>query len=122
MKKLLFSIKNAMNGITHVISKHNNFRIMSVIATIVIVVGILLRLNSIEWFFISWSIATVLIAEMVNTAVEHVINLIHKKRSIYAKLAKDVSAGAVLLSSIWAGLIGALIFIPKIIDFLRRFF
>jgi undecaprenol kinase len=120
MKKIINSFRNALFGIGHVLKRHKNFQIMSVISVIVLLLGSLLDLSMIEWFFILWSITTVLILEMVNTAVEHVIDLIHKKKNIYAKLAKDIAAGAVLLSSLWAAIIGFAIFLPKIVTYIKE--
>ena len=114
--KILNSIKHALSGIAHVLLEHRNFKTMIFASIMTVTLGLILRISSIEWFFISWSITTVLLSEMVNTAVEHVIDLIQKKKDLSAKLAKDVAAGAVLISSIWAALLGAIIFIPKIIE------
>ena len=116
MKKLTQSIRHAMNGISHSFSQQRNFRIMTVVAVIVIALGFLFKLSTIGWFLSIWAIGTVLISEMINTAVEYIINLICKTKDIHAKLAKDVAAGVVLLSVIMAVIVGMVVFVPKIVE------
>ena len=59
--------------------------------------------------------------ELVNTAVESVVDLVTEERKPLAKVAKDTAAGAVLISAIMAAIIGCVIFVPKILDFIGIF-
>lgn len=116
MKKLINSVGCAVCGIVHTFEKQRNFKIMSLFSILVIAFGFILKLNMNEWIFILLSIFTVLISEIVNTSVEYIVNLIHDKKNVYAKLAKDTAAGAVLMSLIWSIIVGVIIFGPKIIS------
>ncbi len=72
------------------------------------------HLSAIEWMFISFAICGVLALELVNTAIERVVDLVTKDIHPLAKQAKDVAAGAVLLYAILSVIIGCIIFLPKI--------
>lgn len=117
-KNLTFlqSFRHAIFGIIHTFKRQKNFKRMVFSAITAIVLGLIFHISSLEWFLILWSITTVLIAEMVNTTTEYIIDLIHKRKDLYAKLAKDVAAGAVLIASIWAFALGIVVFLPKIIQ------
>jgi len=114
LKKLLYSFKNAFTGIGHTFHTQQSFRLQVIFAIIIIIAGIFLGLNLIGWMLIATCIIGVIIAEMINTAVELTIDLVTRKRSKRAGLAKDVAAGAVLIIAIWSVIIGIIIFIPKI--------
>lgn len=115
MKKFKQSLKYAIIGLRHSFKRQRNFRIMTYMSLVITILGIVLKISVMEWILITWAIFSVLISEMVNTAVEYIINLIHKRQDTYAKLAKDVAAGAVLLSTFLSIVIGFVVFIPKII-------
>lgn len=109
------SLRHALDGIGHSFKKEKNFRRMTIISLVVIVASIFFGISFVEWILVMWAISTVLIAEMVNTSVEYIIDLIHKRKDIHAKLAKDVAAGAVLLATFWSIIVGIVVFVPKII-------
>jgi len=113
-KRLSSSLKNAFVGIGHVFHTQQSFQIQILFATITIIIGAILNLSVVEWMLIMTCIIGVIIAEMINTAVELTIDLVTRKRSKRAGLAKDVAAGAVLIIVIWSIIIGIIIFIPKI--------
>lgn len=77
--------------------------------------GIVLKLNSAEWLDLVIVITLVLILELVNTSIEAVVDLVSPEIREKAKLAKDMSAGTVLLASIGSIIIGALLFLPKLL-------
>ena len=105
----------ALRGIKATIKTEQNFRVDLIIATIVVAMGFILRINFIEWLFCVISIGLVLFAEMMNTAVETVVDLYTREKNELAKKAKDISAGAVLILAINTAIVGCVIFIPKII-------
>lgn len=115
----LQSYRFALEGIYFVIRKNRNMKIHLVIAAIVIIVGHNLEINPFETGIVTIMIVLVIIAEMLNTVVEETVNLITKDYKIEAKIAKDVSAGAVLVSAIAAAIVGIIVFLPKITFFLR---
>ena len=87
-----------------------------VVATIlVIILGIYLKLNLIEWSIITIAIVIVISAELFNTAIETIVDMVSPQKNEKAKLAKDISAGAVLILAIGSAIVGFIIFLPKII-------
>ena len=88
-------------------------KIHFVSAVVVIIAGLLTGLNLVEWILIILLIALVISTEMVNTAIETIVNLVSPDFHPLAKKAKDVAAGAVLVFAIASVIIGLLIFIPK---------
>ena len=110
--KLIKSFKYAFCGIW-VSMKEQNMRIHFISALVVTIAGILTGLSITEWLVIVIAIALVIGAEMINTAIESVVNLASPKIHPLAKQAKDVAAGAVLVFAITSVIIGLLIFLPK---------
>ena len=112
---LLSAFHNAIRGILIAFKNERNLQVQMVIATVVIVAGIVFELNITEWAIISISISFVIVTEMLNTAIENTLNRISLEEHPLTRNAKDVAAGAVLISCIAAVVIGCLIFIPKIL-------
>ena len=108
------SIAHGWRGVgVFFLSTHNAW-IQVVIAIIAISLGIILKISSTEWMFMILAIGFVFVTEALNTAIEIDIDLTSPEYHPYARDTKDVAAGAVLLASIIAGIIGLIIFIPKI--------
>lgn len=121
-QRLVNSFKNAFVGIGHAFHTQQSFRIQTTMAIIIIGLGFLFNINLVEWLLVLTSIISVIVAELINTAVELTVDLITMKKSKRAQLAKDVSAAAVLTIVIWAIIIGIVIFVPKIITLIGVFF
>lgn len=121
MKKhnLLYSFYYAFRGIITAIKEERNMKIHVSIATLVVILGLLLTLSKIEWFSIIIIISLVISAEIFNTAIETVVNLVSPKYNELAKKAKDLSAGTVLVLAICSVIIGLIIFMPKFLLFFR---
>jgi diacylglycerol kinase len=81
---------------------------------LVIYLGVLLNVSNIEWILLVLTVSSVVVAEAFNTAIEIDIDLTSPDYHPYARDTKDVAAGAVLLSVIFAIIVGAIIFLPKI--------
>lgn len=103
---------NTFNGCNTLIKKDYNFVIHLIIGVIVAITGLATGITSIEWLFIVTAIMFVLTTETINTAMETVVDLVTKQYHPLAKKAKDISAFAVLLSSIYAIIVGLIIFLP----------
>lgn len=116
MKKAIRSFGYAREGLVICIWRERNFRIQLICACMAIAAGIWLRLPTIEWCILLFCIALVLSLEMINTAIEHLCNIIQKEYDDRIRIIKDISAGAVLISALIAFVCGAIIFIPKIIS------
>ena len=85
---------------------------------LVAIAGIILRISVIEWIICIILFAIVISAELFNTAIETVVNMITMEKNEKAKIAKDVSAGAVLVTAIGSAIVGLIIFIPKVVNIL----
>ena len=90
------------------------------VTLLVIIAGFVLGLSITEWCICLGMFGLVMALELVNTAVEAVVDLVTAERHPLAKIAKDTTAGAVLIAAIMAAVIGLLIFVPKGLMFLRQ--
>ena len=115
MKKLIKSFKYAFEGIFTGIKEEQNMKIHIIIMILVIIFGIMLKINITEWIICILLFGLVISMELMNTAIENTVNLITKEKNQQAKIAKDVAAGAVLVSAIVSAIIGLMIFVPKIL-------
>lgn len=118
MKKLLKKIGHALFGLYYVTKSQSSFRLLLAYSAIVVLLGILLPITMTQWFMLSFTVVFVLIAEIINTATEHLCNTIHRKKNIYIRVIKDISAGAVLIALVWSAGIAIAIFAPVIIALL----
>lgn len=116
IKSLGNSFKYAFQGIWSSFRSERNMKIHIFMMMLVILFGILLDIRLGEWITCIILFALVIGAELFNTAIEAVVDMISLEKSPQAKLAKDISAGAVLVFAISSAIIGLIIFIPKIID------
>jgi len=110
----LTSFKYAFSGIWHVVRTQPNARIHLAIACVVVVLGIWLGLSLTEWAIITLAIGLVLVAEAFNTVAEAMVDLATAEYHPLAKIAKDASAGAVLLMAVAAVVVGVLILGPPL--------
>ena len=115
-KKLINSFKYAGEGIVSSFKSERNMKIHMFIMLIVILAGILLELSAIEWIICVLLFAIVISAELFNTAIETIVDMVSPEKNEKAKLAKDVSAGAVLVVAIGAAMVGLVIFVPKVVE------
>ncbi len=115
MKKLLKSFKYAFEGIFTGIKEEQNIKIHIAIMILVIIFGIMLKISKAEWIICIILFGLVISMELINTAIENTVDLITKEKNEQAKIAKDVAAGAVLVSAIASAIIGLIIFVPKIL-------
>lgn len=110
------SFKYALSGIKHAVIDNQNFRIQIAIGFITFLLSLYLGLSNIERIVVMSMIVLVISAEMINTSIEEITNLVTREHRVEAKIAKDVSAGMVLLVSTFAAIVGTVIFLPYIIN------
>ena len=108
----------AFEGIFAVIKKERNMQIHCCMMVLVILAGLFFQISAVEWCICFVLFGLIMSLELVNTAVESVVDLVTEERRPLAKLAKDAAAGAVLLASIMAAVAGLIIFLPKGWEFL----
>ena len=109
----------AFEGIFTGIKKERNMKIHCLAMLCVVAAGLLLRISISEWCLCLVLFGMILSLELVNTAVEAVVDLVTEEKRPLAKLAKDTAAGAVLIAAIMAAGAGLLIFVPKILAFIE---
>ncbi|MGL5820652.1 MAG: diacylglycerol kinase [Sarcina sp.] len=114
MKKLLNSFNFAINGIIYALRTQRNMRIHFAIALIVLLASFLYDISKLEFIALAISITLVVVAELINTAIESVIDLNTNHYHPLAKIAKDTAAGAVFLTALNAILVGYIVFGDKL--------
>lgn len=112
------SVKNCLDGISYVTKNEKNFKREIALGIIALILSYILKIDKIEFIIILTMICLVLTTEIINTAIERAVDLVTKEYHELARIAKDVSAGSVLVTSTFALIIGIIIFIPKIITLL----
>lgn len=116
-RNLIASFGFALEGIAHAFRTQRNFKLHLGITALVIVAGVALGISVEQWAILAVTIALVLQAELVNTALEAVVDHVAPEFHALAKVAKDCAAGAVFLCAITAVVVGLLILGPKLLAF-----
>lgn len=106
--------KHAFEGGWTLLKKDRNFFMHLLAGFGAILLGFICQINTLEWLFIITAIVLVWLTEALNTAIEYTVDLVTTDYHIDAKRAKDIAAFSVLLASIFALIIGAIIFLPKL--------
>jgi len=114
----LDALKNAIIGLAYTVKTQLNIKRQIGIAIFVVAIGLILQIPKIEFMFLIFSIALVIFAETVNTAIETVVDMYTDKYNEKARIAKDVGAGAVLVCSINSIVIALIVFAEKILNLL----
>ena len=114
-KNVLKSFRYAFSGIKYTFKNSRNFKIQVIFAIFSLTLGSIVQLSNSDFLILLVTVFSVLTLEILNTSIESLVDLVVKKKFSYlAKIAKDCSAGAVLLASINSVIIGLCLFIPKI--------
>jgi len=110
----LWSFRYAYQGIRHSVLKQANLRIHLFAAVVVIISGIWVKLEYFEWIAVIIVTVMVIAAELINTAIEELTNIISPEYQRRAGFVKDAAAGAVLIVAVGAAITGIMIFLPKL--------
>lgn len=113
------SVGYALDGIEYAINHERNIKLEILAAIVASVMGFLLHITVIEWLILMLLIATILAFELINTAIERTVDLVTKDYHELARVSKDMAAGAVLILSCFAIIMGIVIFIPRIRELLK---
>lgn len=105
----------ALEGVYHALKNNQNFRIHFFVAIFVVLISIFLGVNRLEMAILVVMILLVISAEMINASIEEMVDFIVAEHRKEAKIAKDVAAGMVLVTSIGSVIVGLLILLPYII-------
>lgn len=114
-KNFFEALKNSINGIMLAFISESNIKIDVVATIVVIIAAIIIKVTYIEMLILVLTIGLVLFAEMFNSAIENTVDLITEEYNEKAKIIKDISAGAVLITSIAAVVIASIIGVNKLI-------
>ena len=109
-KNHLDSFKYAVEGVIHAFRTQRHMRFHFLLVVLVLVLGLLCRFDAIKMVLLLFATSAVLVAEMFNTAVETVVDMITQSYHPMAKLAKDIAAGGVLITAVTAALVGFTLF------------
>ncbi len=112
MKKILLAFTNAFNGLRYTLVHERNVKIELFCAFVTISCAFIFKISKLEWFVVIVNTAAVLTAELFNTAIENLCDMIHKTTHPIIKIVKDVSAAAVVITALCALICGCIIFIP----------
>ena len=111
---IINSFKYAFSGVREAFQNEKNMKIHFLLMILVIVLGFVLNLSSIEWAILIITIGLVLISEFINTSLEQIVDIVSPEKQEKAKIAKDVAAASVLVSAIVSILVAVFLFLPKI--------
>ena len=121
MKNRIKSFGYAAKGIKAALKSEINMKIHLVMAVLVVICGIFFRISLNEWLICLLCFGIVMSAEIMNTAIETVVDLVSPDKNKLAGKAKDAAAGAVLVAAIFAAIAGLIFFVPKRVAFLQSF-
>jgi diacylglycerol kinase len=115
LKQRAKSFRFAINGIVQVVKNEHNARVHVVALIFVIAFGVFFNIQPLEWVAITIVAGLVILTELLNTAVERLADFVEPQWNDNIGLIKDYCAGAVLISALVAVIVGAIIFVPKIL-------
>ena len=114
------ALKNATNGIMLAAKGEKSIHREFGITIVVLILAVIFKISKIELILVILAIALVIVTEMINTAIELCIDMYTDKFSMFAKKAKDIAAGAVVISIVFAGFIGTFVFYDKVMEVLDK--
>ena len=110
----VLSFRYAFEGFILAFKEEPNLKIHFGIGVLVILAGLVLQISKIDWIIIITMIGLVISVELTNTSIEAVVDYLIREEHPGAKIAKDISAAAVLVSALTSAIIGVIIFMPYI--------
>ena len=116
IKRLKTSFGYAFKGFIKSFSEEANMKIHIFMAILVIICGFVFKVSNLEWIVLLFAIGLVIGAELLNTAIENLVDLVCVDYNIKAGVIKDVAASFVMVLAIISAIIGFIIFIPKFIN------
>jgi diacylglycerol kinase len=111
-KRRILSFKYAFSGIYAALKEEPNLKFHFLAGLLVMLLGLILKISKADWIMLIFLIGFVISLELTNTAIEAVVDAFTERQHPGAKLAKDISAGAVLVAALTSVIIGVIIFLP----------
>lgn len=115
LRRHFYSFIFAINGLKKALSSWSNLWVELLAAILVFFFGIIFNIPKVEWLIVIWCIGLVISLELMNSAIEVVLDFLHKEHHEDIKKAKDIAAGAVLVAALTSAVIGLLIFGPRLV-------
>ena len=115
LKRKLDSVGYALRGIWIAFAEESNFKIQLVFSVVALILGRYFNISFTEWLFVICACGLVLTAELLNTALEELCDMLKASHDPHVAKIKDLAAGAVLVASFTALLIGLVIYLPKLL-------
>ncbi len=119
-RPLAHSFRDAFRGVLHTLGSQRNVRIHLAVGLAVVALGLWLEVSSLEWVVLVLTISLVVATEMLNTAIEDLADVVCPDHNPLIGAAKDVAAGAVLVTALGAVVVGLLLFSPRLVQMLAR--
>ena len=119
---LISSFGYAIEGIKKAIKAERNLKVHTLTMVLVVILGFTFKIALWEWITCIILFALVIGAELFNTSIEEVVNLLSPEIRVHAKYAKDIAAGAVLVFAVASAVVGVIMFLPKIVSLFLNFF
>ena len=116
LKKFLHSFEYPIKGLRYAYRNEQNLAVDVGISILVLIASFIFKLSLTEWVGVVFTIGAVLSLELVNTAIEAVVDLVTEEYHPLAKVAKDTAAAAIFVIAVVAAIVGVIIFLPKIIS------
>lgn len=114
--------KYTWQGLTYCFNNESSFLLVAVVACIIIILGIIFDISFLEWVISFGSLALISIIELINTAIEAIVDMFTKEYNEYAKIAKDCGSAATGIMSVLAVIVNLIIFIPYFIKLWIKLF
>lgn len=118
LRSRIKSFKHAINGLKILFREEHNARVHLFVAVLVVIAGFVFEISITEWMMITFAIGLVITTEIFNSTIEKTADFVSPERNEKIKVIKDLAAGAVLVSTITAVIIGLFIFLPKLLQIL----
>ncbi len=115
IRKALRSFTYAGVGIFNLFRFENNARIHLIACILVVIAGVFFKISATEWALVVMQVALVWAAEAFNTSIEKLADLVSPDYHPVIKIVKDTAAAGVLILAISAVIVGAIVFIPKVL-------
>lgn len=122
IKNMLNKCKYTLQGLAYCFKNESSFLFVTIMACIVIVLGISFDITFLEWVISFGSMAFILIIELLNTAIEATVDMVTQEYNEYAKIAKDCGSAATGLMSVLATIVNLIIFVPYFIELIVNWF
>ena len=120
-RKFKDSFNDCINGFRFINSNEDNFKREILLGIVALILSYLLKVDKIEFIIIIIVIGLLLVSEIINTAIERLVDLVSPRYNKLAGEVKDIAASSVLLMCIFSLVVGVIIFVPKIINLLGGF-